>query len=394
MKNNIYCIVAITALLIATGLPVNAQVTPNDPDFGSHQEYLRVVKADEAWSVTTGDPNENISIIGLGGVQVTHEDLQYRPSNINTTFVRDGGVNDPRSFVNMTPIAGIIGAHTNNSVGIAGVNWQSPLTVHDIAKNGTVEQGGGLVLERSVVDDRLTTASYNNNSRLIYMPFNWSGGSEPIEIDPVGVDFPFNEEEFAEGFRSFIANTILGAARSMLQAPGVDWNNALQAAKSTYLNGSVIVTKMADYDGVFTGFPASMGAERISISVGALDEEFNEHYPFSSEPRADRARAGFSDIDVSAPGQKVYTTVLDEGSAPYKELTGTAYAGSIVTGGVSLMQDVNSNLEPDDVKEILRRTSFDVGAPGYDPAPALAAWILKKRWIMPATEPLQEALRK
>ena len=40
---NIYSIFALIALLIATGLPVNAQVIPNDPDFGPHQEYLRVV---------------------------------------------------------------------------------------------------------------------------------------------------------------------------------------------------------------------------------------------------------------------------------------------------------------------------------------------------------------
>jgi len=373
MKHNIYYTIAATVFLIVTMLPVHAQVTPNDPGFIPHQEYLRVVKADEAWSQTTGNPSQPISIIGLGGVDIFHEDLIAR--DIDFTSVRDF---PDRTFINLTPITGIVGAATNNSTGIAGVNWQSPLKVHDIAVEGSFQQGSVLVIQESAVDDLISTATYTDNSRLLYMPFNWSGSSNPIELDTLKIDYPFNIREIVEGFRSFLVNSIFGIARSLIQAPGSDWNNALQTSKAAYLNGSVIVGKMADYDGVFTGFPASLGADRISISVGALDEFFEDPYQFSSQPRADRARAGFSDIDVAAPGQNIYSTVVSSDPSPYTELTGTAYAGSIVTGGVSLMQDVNPNLEPDDVKEILRRTSFDVGAPGYDPRTGFGRVDIKK----------------
>jgi thermitase len=96
-------------------------ITPNDYYyFIGYQWGLSKISAPGAWSITTGSSNIVIAVID-SGVDSTQPDLQGRlvagwnifDNNANTADVGSHG----------TSVAGIVGASTNNGIGVAGVCW-------------------------------------------------------------------------------------------------------------------------------------------------------------------------------------------------------------------------------------------------------------------------------
>jgi subtilisin family serine protease len=96
--------------------------TPNDPDFAS-EWHLSKIQAAAAWDLTRG---AGITVAVLdSGVDPTHPDLisklvpgwNFVNSNSDTHDVLGHG----------TAVAGTIAAATNNSTGVAGVAWSSPI---------------------------------------------------------------------------------------------------------------------------------------------------------------------------------------------------------------------------------------------------------------------------
>jgi subtilisin family serine protease len=103
---------------------------PNDPSYVS-QWHLPRIHSPEAWGVTTGSASVVVAVLD-SGVDETHADLKSKivpgwnfvHPNTGTLDVLGHG----------TAVAGTVGAASNNSIGIAGVNWASrimPLVVVD-----------------------------------------------------------------------------------------------------------------------------------------------------------------------------------------------------------------------------------------------------------------------
>jgi serine protease len=138
---------------------------PNDPLYATTgQWYLQAdpatpaaVNAQAAWDLTTGDPNLVIADLDTG-VRFDHPDLPAAGGRMlpgydfvgNAAVANDGGgrdadASDPGDWINSsdtgasqfkscdvqisswhgTRVAGILGALTNNSRGVAGINWES-----------------------------------------------------------------------------------------------------------------------------------------------------------------------------------------------------------------------------------------------------------------------------
>lgn len=151
-------VLAIRDQLRATGLVRYAEENtvgryigiPNDPDFGDQDNLMNTaqsggvfdadVDAELAWDVTTGDPDVIVAVLD-SGTELDHEDLAANiwanPGEIPGNGIDDDsngfiddvagwnfdfGTNDPTgSFFHGTFVAGVVGAHTNNGIGLAGI---------------------------------------------------------------------------------------------------------------------------------------------------------------------------------------------------------------------------------------------------------------------------------
>lgn len=120
------------------------QAAPNDSMYSQQWHYRYTANTNEglnlepAWDITTGNTNVVVAVLDTG--QLNHADLAGRqiagydmlsdPGQGNDGDGRDNDPSDPGdscegggSSWHGTHVAGTIGAATNNSNGVAGVNW-------------------------------------------------------------------------------------------------------------------------------------------------------------------------------------------------------------------------------------------------------------------------------
>lgn len=110
--------------------------SPNDSNISS-QWHINRIKLNDAWNLTTGNPSIKVAVIDTG-VDAGHFDLGYGNdsySHVSTTLGYDytnfGSYHTP-VFYHGTFVAGILGAKTNNFIGVAGVsggNYTSGVTI-------------------------------------------------------------------------------------------------------------------------------------------------------------------------------------------------------------------------------------------------------------------------
>ena len=99
--------------------------SPNDTNI-SYQWHLNRINMPQAWELVTGNSNIKIAVIDTG-IYAGHQDLGYGNQNYSHVdtlnswdYIRNVAYMIPR-YYHGTAVAGIIGAKTNNEVGIAGI---------------------------------------------------------------------------------------------------------------------------------------------------------------------------------------------------------------------------------------------------------------------------------
>lgn len=68
-------------------------------------------------------------------------------------------------------------------------------------------------------------------------------------------------------------------------------------------------------------------------------------------------------VDVSAPGEGIYTTASGGG---YASVSGTSFASPATAGTVALMMAANAALDPATLESLLKQTALDLGTAGFD----------------------------
>jgi hypothetical protein len=110
-----------------------AQVVPNDELFfrqwflnNTHFQTNADIHATTAWLIYKGNPDVKVGIFDCG-VYLGHPDLYmpYPPGHVSGDNYEENA--DQCYSYHGTHIAGLIGAHANNSIGIAGVDWNCKL---------------------------------------------------------------------------------------------------------------------------------------------------------------------------------------------------------------------------------------------------------------------------
>ena len=178
---------------------------PNDPQFGqlwglrnTGQTINGVVgvagadiKAEPAWSVTTGSPTIVVGVVDTG-IDYTHPDLATNvwnnPGGIGGCPAGTHGYNaitrtcDPRDdHYHGTHVSGTIGAIGNNALGVVGVNW----TVSVMGLKFLNSAGSGTTADAIVAIDFAVNAKIAGiNVRVLSN--SWGGGPyEPALFDEI-----------------------------------------------------------------------------------------------------------------------------------------------------------------------------------------------------------------
>ena len=279
-------------------------IIPNDPNF-VHQVLLEKIKVPDSWNITMGNPSVKVAIIDTG-IDSTHVDLGFGSdgySNISTTI----GINcDLWLDSHGTQVAGIIGAKTNNGVGMSGI-------------------AGG-----------------NNSNGATLVPYFVSHFYDPMVINWSLVD-DYIVDATIDGVDIIYIGYVIEETNSAMSS----------AINYAYNHGVVIVCGTGDYSMSEGEKPIVYPAANDKvIAVGACEffQTFGEDYRYIN------FSAYGPEIDLVAPGYYGYTTLLNQSYTPFA--IGTHIAAAHVAGVVALMLSVNPQLTPAQVKQILRDTAI------------------------------------
>jgi PKD repeat protein len=168
-------------------------LTPNDPgaQIGSDQYYLENIHAYDAWETYTGDPSIVVGIIDTGS-DLVHEDLASKYA-VNTSETEDGQDSDGNGYVDDvlgydfanndndpsadadthgTRVAGIVGAATNNQIGIAGTGFNTRIVPLKIFSSINNQSGGSYESIQYAADNNYDVINLSWGSNGSYAQFN------------------------------------------------------------------------------------------------------------------------------------------------------------------------------------------------------------------------------
>lgn len=328
-----------TVIAAEPDILLTVQLVPNDPYFlnGSQWNLASIsygINPSPAWDVTTGSPSVPVAVIDTGSLP--HQDLAERllPGYdfVSPDLDRDSqsgwdiDPSDPGTYgdgVYCSPslysswhgihVAGILGASTNNHIGISGISWQNPLL--PVRALGIC--GVGYLSD-------------------IIAAMRWAGGL-PVS----GV--PSNPNP------ARVINLSLGGAGSC--------PTAFQSTMDELLAHGVFTVAAAGNSSIDVASFTPAGCQNV-LTVAATDN-FGNLASYSNFGNG---------VEISAPGSSILslgnvgTTIPTADSYTYK--SGTSMATPHVSGVVALMLGVNPELTYTRILQIFqkRSTGFPAGS--------------------------------
>jgi len=290
---------------------VQALARPNDPLYDLFQWNLPLIGLEEAWEISTGSASVVVAIVDTG-VDLSHPDLAPKLVAGYDMVNNDAHPSDDEGHG--THVAGIVGAATNNGIGVAGVSWQSRL-----------------------------------------MP-----------IKSLGSDGQGTHSMIAEGMRWACRN---GARVINLSLGGRTNSTTLsQAVGDVYRAGCLLVAAAGNEyaSGSPAMYPAAL--DRV-LAVGATDyKDGRASYSNVGNYVAVVAPGGdpWSDVDPE-PLHWIRSTYWRDAGPSYHTYKGTSQACAHVSGVAALVWAVNPSLTSDQVAQVIVDTARDLGVRGWDP---------------------------
>lgn len=298
-----------------TKIQTRADTIPNDIRF-SGQWHFDILRAKEAWAVTTGgktyDGEEIVIAILDDGFDISHEDLVDNiwinkgeidgdgKDNDNNGYIDD--INGPNLVTKKgdhpkknhgTAVCGIIGAVTNNNIGVAGINWNIKLLpISEVTSDIRIIQAMQYVL-----DQRRRYNNSNGNDGSFIVATNLSSG--------LSNRFPNENPVFQQWCNMY----------ELLGAEGV-----LNTSSAPNSNTNI------DVEG---DMPATCGSPYL-IVVTNTD---------NTAQRVEDAGYGKQFVHIGAPGEKILTTLFSS-SQKYGSFSGTSAASPMVAGSIGLLYSV------------------------------------------------------
>lgn len=295
-----------------------ASYIPSDPLAHDKQGDLGFLKMHKAWSLTLGDPRIAVAFVDTG-IDFAHPDL--KPKIVKGYNAISKGMTPPQDDNGHgTHVAGLIGAATDNRIGIAGTAPRCPLIPVKALQSFSGEHPSGSLVD---IADGIIWAA-DNGARIINMSLGGAGSAETLR-------------------------------------------RAVQYALS---KGVVVIAAMGnareDRLGDIANYPAAYPGV---IAVGAIDGVLDEGGTKTVSTNVGSYSNYGSWISVVAPGTKVFSTLPMAGfggESEYGQKTGTSMSAPIVSGIVALMLSRYPRMTPAEVKAKLEATAIDLQQPGFD----------------------------
>lgn len=274
--------------------------------------HLELIQAQQAWDITRGDPNIKVAVVD-NAVWVNHPDLQskiiaQRDVVYGTNNANPPSSGDPVEWSHGTHVAGLIGATSNNQIGIASIGFNVSLIAVKAANNTAPNSitGGYSGVQWAA----------NNGADVINM--SWGGN------------------QFSQTNQNMM-NTVAAMGVVLVAAAGND-NVSTPHYPSAYNN--VISVASIDYNDAKSDFSNYATSVDISSPGG---------------------------ICSPGPSGVLSTVYSQEDFGYYDAYIGTSMACPVVSGLVGLILSVNPDLSPAQVEQILESTSDDISAqnPNY-----------------------------
>ncbi len=295
---------------------VHTMLTPNDPNFSTQWALNNTgtggytadcdIDAPEAWNTYTGSTTVKIAIIDTG-VRLTHQDLSAK---VIAGYDFVNGDTDPTDDnMHGTACASLAAASTNNSLGMAGVDWNArvmPLKVLNASGSGTTTN---IV---SAVDWART-----NGANVISMSLG--GGS------------------YLASFNTAI-NNAYNAGIPVICAAGND-------------NSSTI-----SYPAAYTN----------SFAVGAMSPCNQRKSPSSCDGETWWGSNYGTGLDLISPGVLLRSATNTSNTAYITNMNGTSGATPIVAGVAALVRGRNSALTAQQIYDLLNANADDLSTAGWD----------------------------
>ncbi len=295
---------------------IQVNVTPNDSLYSSLYGMSKI-SAPTAWDSTTGSGDFIVAVIDTG-VDYNHPDLAANmwrnPAEVNGDGIdNDGnGIIDDYYGANFigstnsgnpfddnghgTHVAGTIGAIGNNSIGVAGVNWN----VKIMALKFLNAQGSGSL------SDAVEALNYAVSQGVKVSNNSWGGG---------------------------------GYSSTMF--------NALQAAQNA---GHIFVAAAGNSNvniDTSPSYPASYNVANV-VAVASTT---------STDARSSFSNYGVNTVDIAAPGSGIVSTTPNN---TYSNYSGTSMATPHVAGAIALYWDANPTATAAEVIARLKETGDTV----------------------------------
>jgi thermitase len=290
--------------------------SPTDPSFGTQWAFPKI-KAVDGWGIFPGSYATTggavVAVVDTG-IDATHPDLSGRVDTadgagcVNTANACSNGNSSKDDNGHGTHVAGIVGASTNNGVGVAGTAFSSPIIpvkVLDASGSGSY----------AAIINGITWAA-NHGARVVSLSLGGTGYSQSL----------------CDAVTNAIAHNVLVVA-----AAGN--NGSSQAFYPAACPGAVGVAATDSNDG--SASFSNFGAPDVFISAPG----------------------------VSIYSTCVATT-SNCGNSAYATMSGTSMATPFVSGLAALLFGQNTGRTPADVKTILRTSADHVGNVTYGNDPA------------------------
>ncbi|MEA2067132.1 MAG: S8 family serine peptidase [Thermotogota bacterium] len=291
------------------------EIYPNDYYY-DYQWHYETINLPAAWSQTTGSINVVVAVLDTG-VRFEHPDLNgvfwatgYDFVDNDTNPTDPGTTSEPNVLSHGTHVAGTIAALSNNSAGVAGVNW---------------------------------------------------GGTGSTKILPIRVMGPDGGSSFnvAQGIIYAIEH---GAKVINMSIGSTGPSLAVEDACTYGYENDVVLVVAAGNDNSGLRYPAKYSE---TYAVGAVRYDWQRAYYSNYGPELDFVAPGGEMEYAGDPDGVLSTSWSINSDNDYFYMYGTSMAAPHVSGVVALMIS-NGLTGVEDIRSILQDTARDLGDSGFD----------------------------